>query len=136
MFEAKDVDFDKIPEGEPLRRASKDGYGFAKGGGVAQAVANYINRVRPDMEVNVVKAEGLSECKKMMMMATKGKYDGCLIEGMACPGGCIGGAGTLQVLSKSEKNLDVAIKEARVESPLDNEFAELIPTLEKLDFEV
>ncbi len=41
----------------------------------------------------------------------------------------------MQVLSKSEKNLDVAINEARVESPLDNEFASLIPDLEKIDFE-
>ncbi len=135
MLEAKSADFDKTPEGEPLRQASKDGYGFAKGGGVAQAVANYINRVKPEMDVKVVKAEGLKECNKMMQLATKGKYDGCLIEGMACPGGCIGGAGTLQVLSKSEKNLDVAINEARVESPLDNEFASLIPDLEKIDFE-
>ena len=31
----------------------------------------------------------------MMMMAKAGKYNGYLLEGMACPGGCIAGAGTL-----------------------------------------
>ena len=38
-------------------------------------------------------AQGLADCKKMMMMAKAGKYNGYLLEGMACPGGCIGGGG-------------------------------------------
>ena len=29
-------------------------------------------------------------------MAKIGKYNGYLLEGMACPGGCVAGAGTLQ----------------------------------------
>ena len=39
-------------------------------------------------------AEGLDECKKMLLLAKAGKKNGCLIEGMGCPGGCIAGAGT------------------------------------------
>ena len=31
----------------------------------------------------------------MMMMAKAGKYNGYLLEGMACPGGCVAGAGTM-----------------------------------------
>jgi iron only hydrogenase large subunit-like protein len=31
----------------------------------------------------------------MLMLAKAGKYNGYLLEGMACPGGCIGGAGTI-----------------------------------------
>ena len=38
-------------------------------------------------------AQGLADCKKMMMMAKAGKYNGYLLEGMACPGGCVGGGG-------------------------------------------
>ncbi len=30
----------------------------------------------------------------MLMLAKAGKKNGCLIEGMACPGGCVAGAGT------------------------------------------
>ena len=52
-------------------------------------------------EINVVNAEGLDECRKMMMVAKAGKYDGYLLEGMACPGGCIAGAGTVQPIAKS-----------------------------------
>ena len=34
----------------------------------------------------------------MMKDAVRGKYPGYLLEGMACPGGCVAGAGTLGLL--------------------------------------
>lgn len=37
----------------------------------------------------------------MMMAAKAGKYNGYLLEGMACPGGCIAGAGTVQIVKKA-----------------------------------
>ena len=51
--------------------------------------------------MKVEHAEGLENCRKMLLMAKKGKYDGYLLEGMACPGGCVGGAGTVQPIPKS-----------------------------------
>lgn len=35
------------------------------------------------------------------MMAKAGRLNGYLLEGMACPGGCVAGAGTLQPINKS-----------------------------------
>ena len=85
MMDAKGIDYTKLAgEGSSdFDVASADGRGFAVSGGVATAVANAIHRVHPDREVKVANAEGLSECRKMMKMATKGKYDGYLLEGMA-----------------------------------------------------
>ena len=61
------------------------------------------------MEVKTVKAEGLAECKKMLMMAKAGRYDGYLLEGMACPGGCVGGGGTpVRSWKKVKARLDAA----------------------------
>ena len=34
-------------------------------------------------------------------MAKAGRLNGYLLEGMACPGGCVAGAGTLQPISTS-----------------------------------
>ena len=48
----------------------------------------------PGTEVKIEHAESLSECRKMLLLAKAGKKNGCLIEGMACPGGCVAGAGT------------------------------------------
>lgn len=106
MFDAKGVDWKDIPEGEPLFRASADGRGFAVSGGVAQAVVHAVKRIDPEREVKVVNAEGLQNCKKMLQMAKAGKYNGYLLEGMACPGGCVAGAGTLQVVKKAAAALE------------------------------
>ena len=38
----------------------------------------------------------------MLTLAKAGKRNGYLMEGMGCPGGCIGGAGTLTPLPKAQ----------------------------------
>ena len=136
MFHAKNVDFNDLEDGEPLRKASSDGFGFAVSGGVAQAVVNHIKRVDPEREVNVVKAEGLADCVKMMKKAAAGEYDGYLLEGMACPGGCVAGAGTLQPINKGTYSVGVAMKEAPVENAVDSQYADLLPVLEHIQEEL
>ena len=89
MFEAKEVNFADIEEEAPLREATGDGCGFAVSGGVAAAVANAIHQMDPDREVKIASAQGLADCRKLLMMAKAGKYNGYLLEGMGCPGGCI-----------------------------------------------
>jgi [FeFe] hydrogenase (group B1/B3) len=135
MFEAKDVDFAELEDGEPLREASRDGYGYAKSGGVAQAVANYIKKKDPSREVKIARAEGLAECRKMLEEAKTGKYDGYLLEGMACPGGCIGGAGTMIPLNRAEYQLGVSVEQAGVENAIESHYADWLPSVENLDRE-
>ena len=132
MFEAKGVDFASIPEGEPLSQASSDGRGFAVSGGVAAAVVKAVKRLEPGREVKVVSANGLQECKKMMMAAKAGKYNGYLLEGMACPGGCIAGAGTVQTVKKAGIALEKMKKEASFEECMDTSFGGELEKLEEL----
>ena len=132
MFEAKDVDFRSMPAGEPIAQASRDGRGFAASGGVAAAVVKAIKRMDPDREVKVVSANGLQECKKMMMSAKAGKYNGYLLEGMACPGGCIAGAGTVQTVKKAGMALEKMKKEAAFEECMDTSFGGELEKLEEL----
>ena len=114
LFEAKSVDFASLPDNpaDAFNSASADARGFAASGGVAQAVVNAIKKMDPDREVKVMSAQGLADCKKMMMMAKAGKYNGYLLEGMACPGGCIAGAGTLADPAKSVAMLNKYKNEA------------------------
>ncbi|MBS5369580.1 MAG: 4Fe-4S dicluster domain-containing protein [Longibaculum muris] len=102
MFEAKDIHFEDLTEIDELSEATADGRGFAVSGGVAQAVVNCIHEKYPDKEVKVHAEESLRNCRKMLQDAKKGVYDGYLLEGMACPGGCIAGAGTLQSIVKAK----------------------------------
>ena len=135
MFDAKGVDWKDIPEGEPLFRASADGRGFAVSGGVAEAVVHVVKRIDPDREVKVMNAEGLQNCRKMLQMAKIGKYNGYLLEGMACPGGCVAGAGTIQTVKKAAAALEKMKKEALFTDAYDSKYRARLESLEKFDVE-
>lgn len=94
MFEAKGILLEEIEAMDAMKDATSAGRGYGVAGGVANAIEECINEYYPETEVNIEHAESLSECKKMLMLAKMGKKNGCLIEGMACPGGCVAGAGT------------------------------------------
>ena len=68
---------------------------FAEAGGVAAAVEELIRKEHPECQIKTQRADGLRECRKLLMLAKAGKLDGYLLEGMACPGGCVAGAGTV-----------------------------------------
>ena len=107
MFDAKDIDFTQI-EADPADDMSEGtgmGRGFAVGGGVAAAVVEAIKHIDPDREIKIEYGDGLKECRKMLMMAKAGKRDGYLLEGMACPGGCVAGAGTITPVKQSMANV-------------------------------
>ena len=122
MFEAKEIDFATIPESEGLNEGTGAGRGFAVAGGVAQAVADLVKKGHPDMEVKTARAEGLRDCRKLMTMAKAGKYKGYLLEGMACPGGCVAGAGTILPIDKATKFVEKYSKEAASASPLESPY--------------
>ena len=75
------------------------------------------------MEIQTARAEGLRECRKLMMLAKAGKFKGCLLEGMACPGGCVAGAGTLLPIDQAVKGVETAKKLATRKNPLESEFS-------------
>ena len=108
MFDAKEVDFTKI-EADPADNMDEGtgmGRGFAVGGGVAAAVVEAIRHIDPDREVLIEYGDGLRECRKMLQMARAGKRNGYLLEGMACPGGCVAGAGTIQPVKQSAVSVE------------------------------
>ena len=122
MFEAKDIRFDALEDGQTLSEGTAAGRGFAVSGGVAQAVTDVIHQTHPEMEVKTARAEGLRDCRKLMMMAKAGKYNGYLLEGMACPGGCVAGAGTILSVDHATKIVNSYSKEAEKTSALDSAY--------------
>lgn len=105
MFEAKDIHLEEIEPAEVVADATAAGRGYGVAGGVASAIEDVIHAYYPDVEVHIEHAEGLADCKKMLMLAKAGKKNGCLIEGMGCPGGCVAGAGTNIAIDKATKEL-------------------------------
>ena len=130
MFEAKDINFETIEPEEALNVGSSLGRGFAVAGGVAGAVTEVVKKDHPDLELKTARAEGLRDCKKLMALAKAGKYNGYLLEGMACPGGCIAGAGTLLPVEQAAKIVSSYQKDACTISPEDAFYHEMGHDLE------
>lgn len=101
MFSAKEIELSDMEEDTLGTLASRDGRGYAVAGGVAEALVNSIKRRQPGREVPFMKADNLRDCHKMLRLAKAGKADGYLLEGMACPGGCVGGPGTLSLIPRA-----------------------------------
>ena len=68
------------------------------------------------------RAEGLRNCKKMLAIAKAGKRNGYLLEGMACPGGCVAGAGTLQPINKATAQVKQFQQAAKEQCAIGSEY--------------
>ena len=120
MFEAKGIDITKVEEETPIMDATSAGRGYAASGGVASAIEKCVQEYYPDTTVHIEHVESLADCKKILMLAKLGKKNGCLIEGMACPGGCIAGAGTNVAILQAQKALSSFQNEAERKLPPQN----------------
>ena len=110
MFDAKDIDLTKYEAESSFHDATGAGRGYAVAGGVADAIEKCIREYYPGVDVSIEHAEGLAECKKVLALAKAGKMNGCLIEGMGCPGGCVAGAGTNIPVPKAQKKIQEFVK--------------------------
>ncbi len=117
MFEAKGILVDEIKAMDEMKDATSAGRGYGVAGGVAEAIEKVIRKKYPDVEVMIEHAESLAECKKMLILAKAGKKNGCLIEGMACPGGCVAGAGTNLPIDKAKAEVCKFKMQAEKELP-------------------
>lgn len=106
MFEAKGILLEEIKAMDEMQDATAAGRGYGVAGGVAKAIEECIKKYYPGTEVKIEHAESLAECKKILLLAKAGRMNGCLIEGMACPGGCIAGAGTNIALPQAVKEVN------------------------------
>ncbi len=103
LFDSRDIDL--LAQGEvPLDNASYFGRIFARCGGLADAVAEGIREHGDHFDLKAISCDGIEECRMALLKASKGKLDANFIEGMACVGGCIGGAGCLTHHEVKNKN--------------------------------
>lgn len=120
MFGAKDIEWQELEEEEFTTLASRDGRNYAVASGVAQAIVDCIKKEHPELDVPVENADTLKECKKMLLKAKAGKCHGHILEGMACPGGCVGGPGTLMPIPRAGAAVKTFAGGSPYETALDN----------------
>lgn len=112
LFDSKDIDITTLPE-DVLDNASYYGRIFARSGGLTDAIAEGLKEHGfTDFELKSSICDGIEQCKVALMKKSKNMSDANFIEGMACVGGCIGGAGCLTHGEKDKAEVDKYGREA------------------------
>ena len=112
LFDSKDLDITLLNE-DVLDNASYYGRIFARSGGLSDAVAQALKEQGIEgFDLKAVPCDGIEACRIALLKASKRVLDGNFIEGMACNGGCIGGAGCLTHGEKNKAEVDKYGREA------------------------
>ena len=111
MYDSRDIDITTLSE-DVLDNASYFGRIFARSGGLSDAVAQGLKEQNIDFPLKAVACDGIEACRVALLKKSKNVLDGNFIEGMACIGGCIGGAGCLTHGEKNKAQVDEYGREA------------------------
>lgn len=112
LFDSRDLDITELEEGV-LDNASYYGRIFARSGGLSEAVAQGLREQNlDDFILEPIVCNGIEECRMALLKKSKNMLDANFIEGMACIGGCIGGAGCLTHGEKNKAEVDKYGREA------------------------
>ncbi len=111
LFDSREIDIATLAE-TPLGNASYFGRIFARSGGLCDAVTQALKEQNIDFDLKALPCDGIEACRTALLKASKGVLPANFIEGMACEGGCIGGAGCLTHGEKNKVEIDKYGKEA------------------------
>lgn len=106
MFGGLEIHLEELEESE-LNDASYFGRIFARNGGVTEAVSHALEEKNIDFPVNPAVCDGLEECRAALLKASKGKLEENFIEGMACAGGCAGGAACISMNQPAKNRMRI-----------------------------
>ena len=111
LFDSRDFDIVNLDE-DVLDNASYFGRIFARSGGLTDAAAQAMKEQGIDFEIKPAVCDGIEACRMALLKKNKNVLDANFIEGMACVGGCIGGAGCLTHGEKNKAEVDKYGREA------------------------
>ncbi len=118
LFDSRDIDITTLEE-DVLDNASYFGRIFARSGGITDAVKQALLEQNIEFALKPISCDGIEACRISLLKKSKNALDANFIEGMACVGGCIGGAGCLTHGEKNKSQVDEYGKEAYEKSILD-----------------
>lgn len=111
LYDSRDIDITTLNE-SVLDNASYYGRIFARSGGLSDAVVEGLKEQNINFDLKPIVCDGIEACKVALLKKNKNMLDANFIEGMACVGGCIGGAGCLTHGEKNKAQVDEYGKEA------------------------
>lgn len=106
LFDSCNLDITNLKE-DVLDNASYYGRILARSGGLSDAVKQGLKEQGlEDFDYQPISCDGIEECRMALLKVSKNVPIGNFIEGMACIGGCIGGAGCLTHGKKDKAEVD------------------------------
>lgn len=105
LLDAEDILVENC-EDSPLNNASFYGRIFARSGGLTAAIKDQASREDTNVEFKPISCDGLIECEKALKLLKFKRLKENFIEGMACTGGCIGGAASISHGPKDKAQVD------------------------------
>lgn len=101
--------------------ASAHGRNFAIGGGVSKAMLEALKENNEEA-VTAEYADGSAACKKSLLLMKVGRFQADVLEGMACPGGCVCGPAAIENAPKIKMRMakeNAALKDKTIASTLE-----------------
>ena len=105
LFGSKDITPEVLEE-EDIDQATYFGRVFARSGGLTEAMAQGLEEHGSSVELKSEVCSGIDLCRVALLKRQKDMLTANFVEGMACSGGCIGGAGNLMAFTKKKENID------------------------------
>ncbi|RYD03161.1 iron hydrogenase [Desulforamulus aquiferis] len=133
IFEAVGIKPAELEE-DDKEHSSTGGRIYARSGGVSEAVADTLKRIRPERNIHIqaVQAHGVKECRQLLQNVLDGKVEANFIEGMGCKGGCVGGPHVLIDPEQGVEKVNEYGKEANSLTAADNKY--VLALLKSLGF--
>ena len=111
LIDSKAIDMTALEE-DVLDNASYFGRIFARSGGLTDAVAQAKKELGLEFDVKAAVCNGIEECRVALLKKSRNVLAENFIEGMACVGGCIGGAGCITHEARDKADVDKYGREA------------------------
>lgn len=133
IFEAAEISPEELTE-EASEHSSRAGRIYARTGGVSEAVSKTLEQLHPGREIHVAaeQADGVQNLKALIERIKKGEANANFFEGMACPGGCVGGPKAIIEKEKGRECVNAYGDAAVYQTPLENPY--VMELLARLDF--
>lgn len=123
IFKSAYIEPEKL--NEDLRdHSSRAGIIYARTGGVSEAIENTLNYLSPNRKIpfRAKQADGIPDCKALLNEIKEGKITANFLEGMGCPGGCVGGPKRILDRGQGTEYVNEYGNKARYKTPVDNPY--------------
>lgn len=133
IFKALDIKPSELQGIPSIEYASRGGRLYARTGGVSTAVSETIEELYPEKfkYFKSIKVDGIKDCKEILEKAMKHEVDANFIEGMGCPGGCVGGPKAIIPPPQGKTAVDEFAYDSSIKVPLHSQTIDNV--LEKLN---